>query len=123
MYRISNGDRREEAGADGVSRLFPRQPADFEAELEPPSGIGPMVNGEARIDPVAFGVFVRALGEDARAVWARRREGFAHEAAVVGGSPPKVVDQQPHGWGCAHNGAGFESARSPPRKVQSLSRR
>ncbi|MGW2375439.1 DUF6086 family protein [Kitasatospora sp. NPDC001683] len=47
--------------ATGASRLFLRQLADFEAELELPSGIGPMVNDEARIDPVAFGAFARAL--------------------------------------------------------------
>ncbi|MEU6971995.1 DUF6086 family protein [Kitasatospora aureofaciens] len=61
------GDRTLWNPSNGVSRLFLRQLADFEAELELPSGVGPMVNDEARIDPVAFGVFVRAL-----AAWYQR---------------------------------------------------
>ncbi|MFI2202081.1 DUF6086 family protein [Streptomyces sp. NPDC020192] len=45
----------------GASRLFRRQVAVFEAELEIPSGIGPMENDECQIDPDAFEIFVNAL--------------------------------------------------------------
>ncbi|MER7772220.1 DUF6086 family protein [Kitasatospora sp. NPDC096140] len=47
--------------ATGVSRLFLRQVADFEAELGLPSGIGPMTGDESELDAVAFGAFVKAL--------------------------------------------------------------
>lgn len=47
--------------SNGASRLFGRQVAVFEAELELPSGIGPMENDECQIDPVIFGIFVNAL--------------------------------------------------------------
>ncbi|MFJ1756988.1 DUF6086 family protein [Kitasatospora sp. NPDC088134] len=47
--------------SNGASRLFLRQVAVFEEELGLPSGIGPMEADECRIDPVAFGVFARAL--------------------------------------------------------------
>ncbi|WP_329503579.1 DUF6086 family protein [Streptomyces iakyrus] len=45
----------------GASRLFRRQVAVFESELGFRSGIGPMVNDECQIDPVAFETFVNAL--------------------------------------------------------------
>ncbi|MEV7373784.1 DUF6086 family protein [Streptomyces sp. NPDC090301] len=40
--------------SNGASRMFQRQVAVFEAELELPSGIGPMENDEAQISPEAF---------------------------------------------------------------------
>ncbi|MFD6228225.1 DUF6086 family protein [Streptomyces sp. NPDC060232] len=45
----------------GASRMFQRHVAVFEAELELPSGIGPMENDECQIDPVALETFVNAL--------------------------------------------------------------
>ncbi|QTE01647.1 DUF6086 family protein [Streptomyces cyanogenus] len=47
--------------SNGASRLFQRQVEVFEAELELPSGIGPMRNDECQIDPAVFGAFVHAL--------------------------------------------------------------
>ncbi|MEV6804245.1 DUF6086 family protein [Streptomyces sp. NPDC051132] len=47
--------------SNGAARLFLRQVAVFEAELDLPSGFGPMENDECRIDPEAFAVFVHAL--------------------------------------------------------------
>lgn len=45
----------------GVSRLFLRQVAVFEAELGQPSGIGEMRSDECQIDPASFTAFVNAL--------------------------------------------------------------
>ncbi|MEU1201146.1 DUF6086 family protein [Streptomyces sp. NPDC005813] len=47
--------------SNGAARLFLRQVAVFEAELELPSGIGLMEADESRIDPVTFQMFVAAL--------------------------------------------------------------
>ncbi|WP_345651112.1 DUF6086 family protein [Streptomyces siamensis] len=47
--------------SNGAARLFLRQVSVFEAELELPSGIGPMESDESRIDPVTFQMFVAAL--------------------------------------------------------------
>ncbi|MFD9084117.1 DUF6086 family protein [Streptomyces erythrochromogenes] len=47
--------------SNGASRMFQRHVALFEAELELPSGIGPMENDECQIDPVALEAFVNAL--------------------------------------------------------------
>ncbi|MGW6944037.1 DUF6086 family protein [Streptomyces xanthophaeus] len=47
--------------SNGASRMFRRQVAVFEAELELPSGIAPMENDECQIDPAVFEVFVHAL--------------------------------------------------------------
>ncbi|MFI1867591.1 DUF6086 family protein [Streptomyces jumonjinensis] len=47
--------------SQGASRAFRRHVALHEAELGVPSGIGPMVNDECRIDPAVFAVFVDAL--------------------------------------------------------------
>ncbi|THA82399.1 DUF6086 family protein [Streptomyces sp. A0592] len=47
--------------SNGASRMFRRHVAVFEAELELPSGIGPMENDECQIDPVALETFVNAL--------------------------------------------------------------
>lgn len=47
--------------SNGASRLFRRQVAVFEAELELSSGIGPMENDECQIDLGTFETFVNAL--------------------------------------------------------------
>ncbi|GAA2768732.1 DUF6086 family protein [Streptomyces paradoxus] len=47
--------------SNGTSRMFRRQVAVFEAELELSSGIGPMENDECQIDLVTFETFVKAL--------------------------------------------------------------
>ncbi|WP_405983328.1 DUF6086 family protein [Streptomyces sp. NBC_00872] len=47
--------------SNGASRMFRRQVAVFEAELELSSGIGPMENDECQIDLVTFEAFVNAL--------------------------------------------------------------
>ncbi|GAA3116545.1 DUF6086 family protein [Streptomyces echinatus] len=47
--------------SNGAARLFLRQVEVFEAELELPSGLGPMRNDECEIDPAVFSVFVHAL--------------------------------------------------------------
>ncbi|TJZ56914.1 hypothetical protein FCH28_05300 [Streptomyces piniterrae] len=47
--------------SNGASRLFLRHVAVYEAELELPSGIGPMQADECQIDPTAFTAFVDAL--------------------------------------------------------------
>lgn len=47
--------------SNGVSRMFQRQVAVFEAELELSSGIGPMENDECQITSGTFETFVNAL--------------------------------------------------------------
>lgn len=47
--------------SNGAARMFQRQVASFEAELELSSGIGPMENDECQIDPITFEAFVDAL--------------------------------------------------------------
>ncbi|MDQ1039855.1 hypothetical protein QFZ75_006271 [Streptomyces sp. V3I8] len=47
--------------SNGASRMFRRQVAVFEAELELSSGIGPMENDECQIDLATFAPFVNAL--------------------------------------------------------------
>lgn len=58
---VDIGDETLWNPSNGAARLFLRQVEVFEAELEPPSGIGPMRGDECQIDPDAFGVFVHAL--------------------------------------------------------------
>jgi len=55
------GDRTLWNPSNGASRLFQRQVAVYEAELDLPSGIGPMEDDESVIDPAAFEVFADAL--------------------------------------------------------------
>ncbi|MFE1785688.1 DUF6086 family protein [Streptomyces sp. NPDC059506] len=83
--------------SNGVSRLFLRQVAVFEAELGLASGIGPMENDESRIDPVAFGSFVDAL-----LAWHRRTshtivsalsEGFVSTVLVLAERAGVEVDR------------------------------
>ncbi|MFE7184770.1 DUF6086 family protein [Streptomyces erythrochromogenes] len=71
--------------SNGASRMFQRHVALFEAELEPPSGIGPMENDECQIDPVALEVFVNAL------VARHRRTGHAITLALSEGFTATVV--------------------------------
>jgi hypothetical protein len=47
--------------SNGASRMFRRQVAVFEAELDLSSGIGPMENDECQIDLVTFETFVNVL--------------------------------------------------------------
>ncbi|MBL1084235.1 hypothetical protein JK359_20070 [Streptomyces actinomycinicus] len=47
--------------ATRAAQLFLRQVAVFEAELELPSGLGPMRNDECKIDPAVLGIFTHAL--------------------------------------------------------------
>jgi hypothetical protein len=47
--------------SNGASRMFQRQVAVFEAELELSSGIAPMVSDECQIDLNTFEIFVNAL--------------------------------------------------------------
>ncbi|NWF27367.1 hypothetical protein HW130_13980 [Streptomyces sp. PKU-EA00015] len=47
--------------SNGASRMFQRQVAVFESELELPSGIGPMENDECQIHPATYKAFVKAL--------------------------------------------------------------
>ncbi|MGW0700090.1 DUF6086 family protein [Streptomyces sp. NPDC002867] len=47
--------------SNGASRMFQRQVAVFESELELLSGIGPMENDECQIHPATFTTFVNAL--------------------------------------------------------------
>ncbi|MCF3128829.1 DUF6086 family protein [Streptomyces olivochromogenes] len=58
---LDMGDETLWNPSNGAARLFQRQVAVFEAELELASGIGPMENDECQIDPVAFETFVNAL--------------------------------------------------------------
>ncbi|MFH9083846.1 DUF6086 family protein [Streptomyces sp. NPDC017673] len=58
---VDIGDETLWNPSNGAARLFLRQVEVFEAELELPSGIGPMRDDECQIGPDAFGVFVHAL--------------------------------------------------------------
>jgi hypothetical protein len=66
--------------SNGVARMFQRQVAVFEAELELPSGIGPMVNDECQISPETFETFVNVLlathRRTSHASWLALSEGF-----------------------------------------------
>jgi hypothetical protein len=55
------GDQTLWNPSNGASQLFLRQVAVFEAELDLPSGVGPMRADECQIDPVDFKAFVDAL--------------------------------------------------------------
>ncbi|MFE2680681.1 DUF6086 family protein [Streptomyces mirabilis] len=82
--------------SNGASRLFLRQVALFEAELELSSGIGPMVNDESRIDRDAFAVFVDALlawhRRTSHAVMPALSEGFAATVLVLAERGGVAVD-------------------------------
>lgn len=73
--------------SNGASAKFLRHAALTEGELGLPSGIGPMENDEARIDPAVFGRFVDALlarHRDTRhGVMRALGEGFTATALVL----------------------------------------
>ncbi|MCX4592202.1 DUF6086 family protein [Streptomyces sp. NBC_01549] len=98
--------------SNGASRMFLRQVALFEAELELPSGIGPMVNDESRIDRETFAVFVDALlarhRRTSHAVMLALSEGFAATVLVLAERGGVAVD-----W--ARLGAAPDG---PPENVQ-----
>ncbi|MFF8638914.1 DUF6086 family protein [Streptomyces pilosus] len=73
--------------SNATSRMFQRQVAVFEAELELPSGIGPMENDECQISPEALGTFVNALlakhRRTSHAIWLALSEGFTATVLVL----------------------------------------
>ncbi|MEY7975137.1 DUF6086 family protein [Streptomyces pilosus] len=73
--------------SDGTSRMFQRQVVVFEAELELPSGIGPMESDECQISPEALETFVNALLAEHRrtshAIWLALSEGFTATVLVL----------------------------------------
>ncbi|MEE4545593.1 DUF6086 family protein [Streptomyces sp. V4-01] len=87
--------------SNGVSRLFRRQVAVFEAELELPSGIGPMVNDECQVSPDAFETFVNALlakhRRTSHAVLLALSEGFTATVLVLAERAGIEVDWERHG--------------------------
>ncbi|MEV7616739.1 DUF6086 family protein [Streptomyces sp. NPDC089799] len=82
--------------SNGASRLFRRHVALFEAELELPSGIGPMDWDECQIDPVVFRDFVHALlgwhRRTGHAVVLALSEGFAATVLVLAERAGIAVD-------------------------------
>lgn len=80
-----------------AARLFQRQVAVFELELELPSGIGPMENDECQLDPVAFEAFVDALPAQHRraghAVVPALSEGFTATVLVLAERAGVTVDR------------------------------
>ncbi|BDM69714.1 hypothetical protein HEK616_32010 [Streptomyces nigrescens] len=73
--------------SNGPSRMFQRHIAVFEAELQLPSGIGPMENDECKIDPATFETFVNALLAQQRktshAILLALSEGFTATVLVL----------------------------------------
>ncbi|WP_431982115.1 DUF6086 family protein [Streptomyces qinglanensis] len=87
--------------SNGVSRMFQRQVAVFEAELELPSGIGPMVNDECQISPDTFETFVNALlaqhRKTSHSIWLALCEGFTAAVLVLAERAAIKVDWARHG--------------------------
>ncbi|GEB62052.1 DUF6086 family protein [Streptomyces gardneri] len=87
--------------SNGASRMFQRQVAVFEAELELPSGIGPMENDECQISPDTFEIFVNALLAKHRgsshAIWLALSEGFIAIVLVLAERAGIKVDWARHG--------------------------
>ncbi|MCX5280896.1 DUF6086 family protein [Streptomyces sp. NBC_00198] len=87
--------------SNGTSRMFQRQVAVFEAELELPSGIGPMENGECQISPDTFEAFVNALLARHRitshGIWLALSEGFTATVLVLAERAAIKVDWARHG--------------------------
>ncbi|MEU6477984.1 DUF6086 family protein [Streptomyces sp. NPDC047017] len=73
--------------SNGASLMFQRQVAVFEAELELPSGIGPMENDECQISPNTLKTFVDALlakhRRTSHAIWLALSEGFIATVLVL----------------------------------------
>ncbi|MFE5484032.1 DUF6086 family protein [Streptomyces sp. NPDC056527] len=82
--------------SNGASRLFQRQVAVFEAELELPSGIGPMENDECQISPDTFETFVNALLAKHRttshSIWLALCDGFTATVLVLAERAGITVD-------------------------------
>ncbi|MEU6124855.1 DUF6086 family protein [Streptomyces sp. NPDC047123] len=87
--------------SNAVSRMFQRQIEVFEAELELPSGMGPMENDECQISPDIFETFVNALLTQHRksihAVWLALSEGFTVTVLVLAERAAVKVDWAEHG--------------------------
>ncbi|MFC8981149.1 DUF6086 family protein [Streptomyces sp. NPDC057411] len=87
--------------SNGASRMFQRQVAVFEAELELPSGIGPMENDECQISPDTFEAFVNALlakhRRTSHAIWLALSEGFTATVLVLAERAGIKVDWARHG--------------------------
>ncbi|MFE7550899.1 DUF6086 family protein [Streptomyces gardneri] len=87
--------------SNGASRMFQRQVAVFEAELELPSGIAPMENDECQISPDTFEIFVNALLAKHRgsghAIWLALSEGFIAIVLVLAERAGIKVDWARHG--------------------------
>ncbi|MFI9291644.1 hypothetical protein H4W23_39185 [Streptomyces gardneri] len=87
--------------SNGASRMFQRQVAVFEAELELPSGIAPMENDECQISPDTFEIFVNALLVKHRgsghAIWLALSEGFIAIVLVLAERAGIKVDWERHG--------------------------
>ncbi|MFE9435402.1 DUF6086 family protein [Streptomyces sp. NPDC006640] len=87
--------------SNGTSRMFQRQVAVFEAELELPSGIGPMENDECQISPETFEAFVNALlarhRRTSHAIWLALSEGFTATVLVLAERAAVNVDWARHG--------------------------
>ncbi|MFG2841339.1 DUF6086 family protein [Streptomyces zaomyceticus] len=87
--------------SNGASRMFQRQVAVFEAELELPSGIGPMENDECQITPATFEAFVDALlakhRRTSHAIWLALSEGFIATVLVLAERAAIKVDWTQHG--------------------------
>lgn len=82
--------------SNGASRMFQRQVAVFEAELELPSGIGPMENDECQITPDTFEAFVNALlakhRRTSHAIWLALADGFTATVLVLAERAGVTVD-------------------------------
>ncbi|MFG2307933.1 DUF6086 family protein [Streptomyces sp. NPDC048566] len=82
--------------SNGASRLFLRQVALYEAELDLVSGIGPMEADECQIDPADFKAFVDALlvrhREINHAVVIALSEGFVATVLVLAERAGIAVD-------------------------------
>ncbi|MFE1292745.1 DUF6086 family protein [Streptomyces sp. NPDC058751] len=86
--------------SNGTSRMFQRQVAVFEAELELPSGIGPMENDECQISPETLEIFVNALlakhRRTSHAIWLALSEGFTATVLVLAERSGIKVDWARH---------------------------
>ncbi|MEV4429573.1 DUF6086 family protein [Streptomyces sp. NPDC049602] len=87
--------------SNGASRLFQRQVAVFEAELDLSSGIGPMENDECQISLDSFETFVNALLAKHRTtshtIWLALSDGFASTVLVLAERAGITVDWARHG--------------------------
>lgn len=85
--------------SNGASRLFITQVGVYQAELDLPSGIGPMQADECQIDPIVFKDFVDALlawhRRTSHAVIAALSEGFLVTVLVLAERAGIEVNWQP----------------------------